>query len=386
MKLYAHNDNPRVTCINCITGKAGIFYFNGPALLNIDDTQEQHGDAPFSGPGLVDLQVNGINGIDFNDLTLTEAQVELATSYLLSKGITTYLPTVITNSDENIVSLLTTLRKACDNSELVKNCIYGIHLEGPFISAAEGARGAHDPAYIKAPDWQLFGRFQEAAGNKIKLVTIAPEWEGSTEFIQQCTGHGVMVAIGHSQANSEQVSLAVSAGACLSTHLGNGAPLQLPRHPNIIWDQLAAETLYAAIIADGIHLPDSFMKVVIKTKGRLTIVVSDATCFAGMPPGEYNNHIGGTVIVDNGKRVSLKSTPGMLAGAATNLTENVATLVNKNITTLGQAWQMASTNVCELLSRHSKGFVTPPNDLVIFRFAGNELVIEKVIKSGNIVG
>jgi N-acetylglucosamine-6-phosphate deacetylase len=292
---------------------------------------------------------------------------------------------VITNSDENIMSLLTTLRKACSNSELVKDCVYGIHLEGPFISATEGARGAHDPAYIKAPDWELFSRFQEAAGNKIKLVTIAPEWEGSTAFIQQCTAQGVMVSLGHSMANSQQVSLAVSAGACLSTHLGNGVPLQLPRHPNIIWDQLAAETLYAAIIADGIHIPDSFMKVVIKTKGSLTILVSDATCFAGMPPGEYNNHIGGTVIVDNEKRVSLKSTPGILAGATSNLTENVATLINRNITTPGEAWQMASANVSALLTRHSKGFKNRTIDLVIFRLAGNELVIEKVIKSGNIV-
>ncbi|MGD5468139.1 hypothetical protein QUS59_22955, partial [Xanthomonas citri pv. citri] len=131
----------------------------------------------------------------------------------------------------------------------------------------------------------------------------------------------------------------------LATHLGNGVPLLLPRHPNIIWDILAAPELYACIITDGIHIPDSFIKVVIRNKAASTLVVSDATCFAGMPPGEYHSHIGGTVILDKEKRVSLKNTPGILAGAAKSLLENVETLVDHNIATIGESWRMASDNV-----------------------------------------
>ncbi len=178
--------------------------------------------------------------------------------------------------------------------------------------------------------------------------------------------------------------MAVSAGASLSTHLGNGVPLLLQRHPNIIWDQLASEELYACIIADGIHLPDSFIKVVIKNKGEGTILVSDATCFAGMAPGEYHTHIGGTVILDEEKRLSVKSHPGLLAGAAASLLENVEHLIHKNISTLSEAWQMASANAAKMLLKNDPGF-NNKNDHVMFQFTGREVLINKVIKSGSIV-
>jgi N-acetylglucosamine-6-phosphate deacetylase len=372
------------TCINCITGKTEEFIFQDGTVTNIVEREPPGPDFPFVGPGLIDLQINGINGIDFNDPALTEQDVVKATHYLLSKGVTTYLPTVITNSDENILELVHTIYLACLSDPFVNDCIWGIHLEGPFLSPVAGAKGAHDEKYIKRPDWELFQRFQEAAGGKIKLVTIAPEWEGSYQFIEKCREHKILVSIGHSIANSEQIGLAVKAGASLSTHLGNGVPLLLPRHPNIIWDQLAAEELYACIITDGIHIPDSFIKVVMKNKGKATIVVSDATCFAGMPPGEYESHIGGTVILDKEKRVSLKSSPGLLAGAAKSLLENVESLINHNLSTLREAWQMASANVAKMLVKNDDTFYNK-NDLVIFQLNGKEIQVEKVIKNGKIV-
>jgi len=185
-------------------------------------------------------------------------------------------------------------------------------------------------------------------------------------------------------ANTEQIRRAIEAGASLSTHLGNAVPLLLPRHPNLIWDQLAAEELYACIITDGIHIPDSFIKVVMKNKAKNTIVISDATCFAGMAPGEYQNHIGGTIVLDKEKRVSLKSSQGLLAGAAKSLLENVETLIDHNLSTLGEAWQMASTNVATMLGKNDKTF-NNKNDLVIFQLNGKEIQIERVIKEGRIV-
>ena len=200
----------------------------------------------------------------------------------------------------------------------------------------------------------------------------------------RCSAHGILVAIGHSLADSEEISSAVKAGASLSTHLGNGVPLLMQRHPNIIWDQLAAEELYACIITDGIHIPDSFIKVVMKNKGKATIIVSDATCFAGMPPGEYQNHIGGTVILDREKRVSVKNSPGLLAGAAKSLLENVETLISHNLCSLSGSWQMASINVRDMLLKNDPGF-NDKNDRVLFHFNGKEIEIEKVIKNGVIV-
>jgi N-acetylglucosamine-6-phosphate deacetylase len=186
-------------------------------------------------------------------------------------------------------------------------------------------------------------------------------------------------------ANTEQIYLAVKAGASLSTHLGNGVPLLLPRHPNILWDQLAVEELYACIITDGIHIPDSFIKVVMKNKVKATIVVSDATCFAGMPPGEYQNHIGGTVILDKENRVSLKSSPGLLAGAAKSLLGNVETLLHRNLATLKEAWEMASFNVFQMLIKNDPAFYKKNNDKVVFTLVGKDIFIHTVIKNGKIV-
>jgi N-acetylglucosamine-6-phosphate deacetylase len=161
--------------------------------------------------------------------------------------------------------------------------------------------------------------------------------------------------------------------------------LLLPRHPNILWDQLAAEELYACIIADGIHIPNSFIKVVIKNKAENALLVSDATCFAGMPPGEYQNHIGGPIILNNEGRVSLKNTPGMLAGAAKSLLENVEYLIDQNLATLGDSWKMASTNVGKMIARNDKTFCEENNDLVVFQFDGGKIQIRKVIKNGRII-
>lgn len=383
METGIHNRDKIATAIDCVTGKTKKIVFRDGAVTGITETESREQDLPFIGNGLIDLQINGINGIDFNNPALTEQDVVNATQYLLSQGVTTYLPTVITNSDENIRKLLAVINRACLADPVVNECVWGIHLEGPFLSPAQGAKGAHDEKYIKAPDWDLFSTYQEAAGGKIKLVTIAPEWEGSCEFIARCREQNIIVSIGHSMANSEQIKNAVKAGASMSTHLGNGVPLSLPRHPNVIWDQLAAEQLSTCIITDGIHIPDSLIKVVMKTKGQNTLVVSDATCFAGMPPGEYENHIGGKVILDKDKRVSVKDSGGILAGAAKSLLENVETLINHDLSTLGEAWQMASGNVAKVLAKNDPAF-NDKNDFVIFRLDG-EIQVEWVIKNGKIV-
>jgi N-acetylglucosamine-6-phosphate deacetylase len=152
-----------------------------------------------------------------------------------------------------------------------------------------------------------------------------------------------------------------------------------------LWDQLAEENLYSCIITDGLHIPDSFIKVVKKVKGKNTIVISDATCFAGMPPGEYQSHIGGTVVLDSEKRVSLKDSPGLLAGAGKSLLENVETLINHQLCTLSEAWQMASLNVADMLAKNDDSFKEKKDDLVVFQLKDKEIEIGKVIKNGRVV-
>ncbi|MHA4844985.1 N-acetylglucosamine-6-phosphate deacetylase [Flavitalea antarctica] len=391
-----------VVYINCISGVPTEVILEDGILLGITEqncgapaedvaslsesinTRSKADGRHYIAPGLIDLQINGVNGIDFNDVSVTAQQVTDAAYYLLSQGITTFFPTLITNSEQNFSSILSTIRKACASDPLVNSCIAGIHLEGPFLSSVNGARGAHDERFLKLPDWQLFEGWQQAAEGRIKLVTVAPELEGAFDFIEKCRNHGIIVSIGHSMANFDQIQLAVKAGASLSTHLGNAVPLNIPRHPNILWDILATDQLYACIIADGLHVPDSFIKVVMKVKGEATLLVSDATCFAGMAPGEYQSPIGGSVILDAEKRVSLKTTPGLLAGAAKSLLENVETLTAHKLASLGEAWKMASVSVSDMVAK--QGIRLPAGeDFVLFDVEGGKIRIKTVIKNKRIV-
>ncbi|WJH37047.1 amidohydrolase family protein [Paenibacillus sp. CC-CFT747] len=129
---------------------------------------------PFLAPGLVDLQINGYRGHDFNEFPMDPQRVMAATEALWKEGVTTYYPTVTTNADELIETAMSTIAEACEAYRECARCIAGIHLEGPFLSPEDGARGAHSLAFTKAPDWELFQRWQEAANGRIRLLTLSP--------------------------------------------------------------------------------------------------------------------------------------------------------------------------------------------------------------------
>lgn len=366
---------------NCITGNMAVLnssgnYFPTRIRALISDSPS----TLFFGPGLVDLQVNGVNGVDFNNEDITAEEILKATQYLLIKGVTVFFPTLITNDRNNILQILKTFRLAISQHPMVASCIGGIHLEGPFISSLDGARGAHNLKYIQSPNWELIEEFQEASGGLIKLITMAPELEGSSGLIKKCRESGIRVAIGHTLASSEEITKGVEAGASLSTHLGNAVPLILPRHPNILWDQLAHDELFASLIADGFHLGESFLKVVLKAKGDKAFLVSDSTMFCGMEAGEYSTHIGEHVILEPNGKLSLKHGNGLLAGASKSLMEGVQYLIDKNLKSLSDAWKMGS------IIPRTFANLDQQNDMVIFSLDGeSQIFVQKVIKEGKVV-
>ncbi|OZB92880.1 N-acetylglucosamine-6-phosphate deacetylase [Paenibacillus sp. XY044] len=322
-------------------------------------------DLPLIGPGLVDLQINGYAGLDLNTHPLQADTVRRLNERLWAEGVTSYFPTLITNSDEALRSGLGTIAEMCESGD---HNMAGIHLEGPFISPEDGPRGAHDARYVRAPDWELFQSWQEAAGGRIRIVTVSPEWPEAVDFIERCTDSGVLVSIGHTAASSAQIQAAVQAGARMSTHLGNGAHPVLPRHPNYIWDQLAEEPLWASVIADGFHLPDAFLRVAAKVKGERLILVSDAVSFGGMPPGTYDTHIGGRVTLTPAGRLHLAGQPALLAGSALPMTAGIAHLAGRGIASLGEAWAMASVRPASLLGLPAAQGLAPgaPADVALF--------------------
>lgn len=341
----------------------------------------------YAAPGLVDLQINGFAGHDFNRSPLSTALPGTVARELRREGVTAFYPTVVTNGPETIASQVAAIAEACEQDTDAAACIAGIHLEGPFISPEDGARGAHALEYVRAPDWELFCRWQEAAGGRISIVTLSPEWKGSDAFIRRCTDNGVTVSIGHTAATAEQIKEAVAAGARMSTHFGNGAHLMLPRHPNYLWEQLAQDELYSCLIADGFHLPDQVLKVVLKVKGEKAMLVSDAVYLSGMPPGEYETHIGGRVVLTPQGRLHLAEQEGLLAGSAQMLLWGIRQMTERGIASLADAWEMASVRPAGFMKLPAAAglSVGAPADIVLFRHDGGKLRIEQTCKAGKVV-
>jgi N-acetylglucosamine-6-phosphate deacetylase len=232
-------------------------------------------------PGFFDLQANGFAGVDFNAPDLTADRVHLALSGG-RVGVTRVLPTLVTSSFEDFAACARVLAAMTDTA------IAGIHMEGPYLSPEDGPRGAHPRAHARPASADDFDRRQEAAGGRIALVTLAPEVPGALALIERLEAAGVRVALGHTAASPQQIADAISAGATLSTHLGNGCAAVLPRHPNVIWEQLAADELHASLIVDGHHLPAATVKAMVRAKGvERTILVTDAIAAASCPPGRY---------------------------------------------------------------------------------------------------
>jgi N-acetylglucosamine-6-phosphate deacetylase len=254
----------------------------------------------FTVPGFVDVQVNGFLGVDFSQDNLTEENFIRVSKALLARGTAGFLATVITSSEETYKRNLPIIAKAMKSPEL-QGRVLGIHAEGPFISDKPGAVGAHNPAWVKKPDIEFFKQMQEWAEGNIRILTIAAESENSEKLTEYAVSQGVAVSLGHQLANYEDLERCAAAGATLLTHLGNGIPNEINRHHNPIWSAMACDALTAMIITDGHHLPPTVIKSIIKAKGLDdTVIVSDASPIAGMPPGVYETLGNRAVLEENG--------------------------------------------------------------------------------------
>jgi N-acetylglucosamine-6-phosphate deacetylase len=302
-------------------------------------------------PGLVDLQVNGFAGVDFGDPAATVDDVRRATYAIEKTGVTRFLATLITSSLETFTACARTLLHANEPA------LAGIHMEGPYISPEDGPRGAHARAFVRAADVSDFERRLEAAEGGIRLVTLAPEAPGALKLIEHLVAKGIRVAIGHTAATGPEIRDAVTAGATLSTHLGNGCAGTLPRHPNLLWEQLGEDRLLASFIVDGHHLPAATVRSMVRAKTPArTILVTDATAAAGMPPGRYT--IGGQQVeLDASGRVAAPGAPN-LAGSALTLPAAIGLTVRFTGLALEEVLPMASSRPAEYAGLRPAGTVT----------------------------
>ena len=302
-------------------------------------------------PGFFDLQVNGFAGVDFNDPDTADDDILKAVKKLRATGVTTFLPALITSSRKSF--------SACAKKILRLNPagFAGFHMEGPYISSEDGPRGAHPREFVSVASIEDYSQRQEAADGKILLVTLAPEVPGALQLTEHLVENGVRVAIGHTTASTQQISDAVKAGATLSTHLGNGCHLQMPRHPNLIWEQLADDLLFASLIVDGHHLPPATVKVMIRAKGFDRIfLTTDAMAAAGCGSGNFQLN-GEPVTVSADGRVSPPGKP-WLAGSSLTMNCAVANTVKFTGLPLETVWQMASAHPAKFFGMKPAGRAT----------------------------
>lgn len=339
--------------------------------------------APFIAPGWIDLQVNGFAGVDYNSPASTHQQIAQSIRALFACGVTRFFPTVITGSPDNMAAALRNLANAKESID-EGPAMEAIHLEGPYISPHDGPRGAHPARWVRPPDLTEFDRLQDAAQGNIRLVTLSPEWPGAPRFIEKITEKGVVASIGHTKASPSQIADAVSAGATLSTHLGNATDAVLPKNSNYLWDQLADDRLAASFIVDGFHLPPSFLNVALRAKGlERSVLITDAVMPAGCPPGAYKL---GEVDVELHNDGSVRLAEGTrLAGSALTMDRAISNVMRTAGLSLGQAVTLATRNPARVgrIASRQRG-LNPGDraDLVLFRLDQGRLTILQTFLNG----
>ena len=381
----------RCTSDNDIMTIEGILYSSKkPVSIEISDgkiTGIKQGQISSDGPqlivapGLIDIQINGYNGIDFSDPDLTTEDLKKIVNGLWEVGVTNILATVTTNSHEQLLGAFKALSNALTDPD-VSMTIPGFHLEGPYISPVQGFRGAHPEIHIRPPDLQEFKQYQDAANDKIRLLTVAPEFDGVIPLINYCDDNEIVVSLGHHNGTAEQITAAVDAGASFVTHLGNGCANMIHRHNNPLWPQLAEDRLSVGIITDGFHLNKEEVQTFYKVKGdELTILVSDAVDLAGLPPGEYTRW-GGTVVLT--PDVVKFPAENVLAGAASPISKCIGNMMRFTGCSLESAINMASRNPARLIGLDDVGEIKEGKraDLILFTLEDSEMKIHQTYING----
>jgi N-acetylglucosamine-6-phosphate deacetylase len=349
------------------TGKTARFDVDEGRIVRVMRIDASGNDLPWVAPAFVDIQVNGYGGQEFSSLKLTPENVAAIVRQHWAFGVTGLCPTLTTQSFECLVHGLRAIAFACQTYPDIARSVIGVHLEGPYISSEDGPRGAHPREHCRRPSWEEFQHLQEAAGGRIRILTMSPEFPGVEEFIARVSAHQVIVAIGHTSASGEQIASAVEAGARLSTHLGNGAHGVIRRHPNYIWNQMADDRLMASLIVDGHHLPGEVVKSIVRAKSaERCILVSDMSGLAGLPPGRHASSGGDVEILEDGRLV-VAGQNQLLAGAAQPIGMGVINIMRFAGVDLTTAVAMASAHPSQLLG-HAAGTLRPGDvaDLVLF--------------------
>ncbi|MCE0556728.1 N-acetylglucosamine-6-phosphate deacetylase [Motilimonas sp. E26] len=299
-------------------------------------------------PGFIDLQLNGCGGVMFND-DVSIKTLQIMQEANLKSGCTSYLPTLITSSDEDMKAALQVGRQYMDATP---NEVLGLHLEGPYLSLEK--KGIHRPEFIRKPAQEMIDLICENA-DVVSKVTLAPE-NTPIEVIKQLSQAGVVVSLGHTNATYEQAKAAIDAGATFATHLFNAMSPMTGREPGVLGAVYDSEDVYTGIIVDGFHVAYPNVRISKKIKGDKLILVTDATAPAGANIDQFD-FVGTTVYYKDGKCFGAD---GTLGGSAVTMIESIEQSVKFVGIELDEAIRMATLYPAKAVSVEDKlGTIAP---------------------------
>ena len=361
----------------------GVVIESGKILSIIDERQIKleeynniiNGKGYYLSPGFIDIHNHGNSGFDLMDST--REALDRIGEYHLSKGVTSYLGTVITSSNEDMVKAIENM-VTYENSN-IRSSLIGIHLEGPYFNLDK--KGAQPEKHIKTPNMEDLMGILNLAEDKLKMVSLAPELHNSLDIVKYLKEKNIAISMAHSNATYDEAVAGIENGITIATHLFNGMREFNHREPGIIGACLTDERVYCEIIYDRFHLHDVAVEIALKMKGYdKLILVSDSMMAAGLEDGQYI--LGGQkVIVDDGKP-RLES--GSIAGSTLNLQKAVYNMVNYLGVSIPNGVKMASLNPAKAINMDEKiGSIEVGKkaDLVLF---DEEINIKEVYIEGKI--
>ena len=308
-------------------------------------------------PGFIDLQLNGCGGVMLND-EITAETMQIMHKANLKSGCTSFLPTLITSSDEDMRSAISAAR---DYHAQYQNQSLGLHLEGPYLNVMK--KGIHSVDYIRPSDTSMVDFICENA-DVVAKVTLAPELN-DPEHIEKLRNAGIVVSIGHTNATYAEARKGFEAGITFATHLFNAMTPMVGREPGVVGAIYDTPDVYAGIIADGFHVDYANIRIAHKIKGEKLVLVTDATAPAGANM-DYFIFVGKKVYYRDGKCVDEN---GTLGGSALTMIEAVENTVEHVGIALDEALRMATLypakaiGVDGYLGRIKKGYIA---NLTIF--------------------
>ena len=364
------------------TGEAIEIRWENGLIQSVAPAKQSVADDAWLAPALVDLQINGYGGIDFQQDNLSAENLLTATHHLHAAGCTRFLLTLITDDWTRLISRLRHLRALRNAAPALRHAIAGWHVEGPFLSAEPGFCGAHDPALMIDPTPAHLRELRDATGHDPLLITLAPERRNAMDAIEQAVALGIKVSLGHTNASAAILAEAVRRGATGFTHLGNGCPRDLDRHDNILWRAFETRGLITGLIPDATHVSPALFRVAHRVLENDSIYyTTDAMSAAGMEPGRYPL---GKLSLEVGPDQIVRY-PGKpnFAGSALRPIEGVFRAAKMLNCSWQKAWPRVSETPAKLMGLNSGLRIGAPADLCLLRIVeGNELKELRVIAHG----